>query len=137
MKKEKVTLERVYERPIKILSKQLKVTRVILIASVFLVYCGMMFYETTYNAFLVVALIPITLLIISFLLMQKRILYFGEQCLECSSAGDLYITIIKGICPKCQGDLKIIKKMSSSIIECQKNKEHTWNLDEQEGKKII
>lgn len=136
MKNEKVNLQRVYERPVKIFNKQLKVTRVILIASVFLIYCGMMYYEIDHPVFLVMGLIPLTILAICFILMKSRILYFGEQSLECSSAGDLYITVMKGTCPKCQGDLKIKKFFSKAIIECQKNKQHTWNLDEKEGKKI-
>lgn len=137
MKKEKVSIERVYEKPIKVFNKQLKVTRVLLITSVFLIYCGTMFYETDQKAFLVLGLIPVTILILGFFLIQKRILYFGEHCLECSTAGDIYITKIKGICPRCKGELRIVKKSNDSIIQCQQNSEHTWNLDEQKGKKII
>lgn len=135
-KKEKIDLQRVYEKPITVFGKQLKITRVLLIAGVFALYCGMMFFETNHKAFLILGLLPVIVLVLGFILTQKRIIYFGEYSFECSNAGDLFLTILKGTCPKCKGELKIEKKGNKSIVKCKNNSEHTWNLDEKDEKRI-
>lgn len=124
MSKDNIKFERVYEKPIKIFGKQLKIIRVILIASALIVYTGFLFYETKSITPLIFGSFGIVLLAAAILLMKKRILYIKDFNLECSSAGDVYITKLKGICPKCKGELKIKGK----FIQCCEDKNHTWDL---------
>jgi len=131
MKKEKnPTLQRVLEKPIKVFGKQLKILRVILAICAGILYTGMLFNETLSYTPLIFLILFIILLIISSLLMTRRILYFGKYNLECSSAGDVYLTQLQGICPKCKGALKIVRKNSTKKILCDKNSSHIWNLKE-------
>ncbi|AXH14728.1 hypothetical protein [Malaciobacter mytili] len=126
-KNEKVKLERVYEKAIKIFGKQLKITRVILIFSALLLYFIALYYETKNTTLIFLGIIPFAALILSIILLQKKILYFGEYSFECSNAGDVYLTKLKGNCPICKGELKIA---NSEYIQCQKNKEHKFFLYE-------
>jgi len=131
MKNDKIPkLERILEKPIKVFGKQLKIIRVILIAGAGILYTGMLFNETHSYTPLVFLILLLILLGISALLMFKRILYFGKYNLECSSAGDVYLTQLQGICPKCKGSLKIVKKDNTKKILCDKNDNHIWNLKE-------
>ena len=131
MKKEtNPKLERVLEKPIKVFGKQLKVLRVILAASVGVLYTGSLYKETLSYTPLVFCILFLIVLIISGLLMLKKILYFGKYNLECSSAGDVYITQLQGICPKCKGSLKIVKQNNTKKILCDKDNNHIWNLKE-------
>ncbi len=126
-KNEKVELKRVYEKAIKIFGKQLKIVRVILIFSVLLLYFIAMYLQTENTIFAILGIIPFTTLILSIILLQKKILYLGEYSFECSNAGDVYFTKLKGICPTCGGKLKIL---NGEYIQCQKNKEHRFFLHE-------
>jgi len=126
-KKEDIKLQRTYEKPIKIFGKQLKIMRVILIALIWMVYAGFVFYETKSITPLIFGSLGLILFILSIILMTKRILYIKDFNLECSAAGDVYITKLRGVCPKCQGELKVIKK----YIVCSKNTNHKWDLDVQ------
>lgn len=131
MKNDKIPkLQRVLEKPIKIFAKQLKIIRVILIAGAGILYTGMLFNETSSYTPLIFLILLVILLGISVLLMLKKILYFGKYNLECSSAGDVYLTQLQGICPKCKGSLKIVKKNNTKKIQCDKNDSHIWDLKE-------
>jgi len=123
-------LQRVLEKPIKVFGKQLKILRVILVMCAGALYTGMLYNETLSYTPLFFLILFIILLIISTLLMTRRILYFGKYNLECSSAGDVYLTQLQGICPKCKGALKIVRKNSTKKILCDKNSSHIWNLKE-------
>jgi len=123
-------LKRVLEKPLKVFGKQLKVIRVILIALVGIAYAGMLYNQTLSYTPLVFGSTLVLLLIISGLLMYKRILYFGKYNLECSSAGDIYLTQLQGICPKCKGELKIVRKNNTKKILCDEDLSHIWNLKE-------
>jgi len=128
-KKEDIKLQRVYEKPIKIFGKQLKIMRVILIALVTMVYTGFVFYETRSITPLLFGTFGFALFVFAILLMVKRILYIKDFNLECSVAGDVYITKLRGVCPKCKGELKIVK----NLIQCQNNSDHKWDLAVHEG----
>jgi hypothetical protein len=130
MKNENPKLERVLEKPIKVFGKQLKVLRVILAASVGVLYTGTLFNETQSLTPLIFTVMFGIVLIIAGLLMMKKILYFPTFNLECSSAGDVFITKLEGICPTCKGSLKIKTKNKVKVIQCDKDKNHTWNLKE-------
>ena len=131
MKNDKIPkLERVLEKPIKIFGKQLKIIRVMLIAGAGILYTGMLYNETSSYTPLIFLILLIILLGVSALLMLKKILYFGKYNLECSSAGDVYLTQLQGICPKCKGSLKIVKKNNTKKIQCDKNDSHIWDLKE-------
>ncbi len=134
MKKNDVSLERVFEKPIKIFGKQLKVMRVILISLVSVIYGASLFYETNSYIALAWALLSLVLLSVMALLLYKRILYFNEYCLECSPAGDLFLTKLHGHCSKCDGHLRIKKNKKTSYIQCDKDANHVWNLFENEVK---
>lgn len=126
MKKDNFNLERVYEKPIKIFGKQLKIMRVLLIGLVTMVYTGFVYYEiqTLTPAFFFC--LGLFIVANSLYLMNKKILYISDYSIECSSAGDVYLTKLEGICPKCKGKLKIIRNQ----IRCLENSEHKWNLTE-------
>ena len=131
MKKEtNPKMERVLEKPIKVFGKQLKVLRVILAASVGVLYTGSLYSETSSYTPLAFGILFLSILIIASLLMLKKILYFGKYNLECSSAGDVYLTQLQGICPKCKGSLKIVKQNNTKKILCDKDNNHIWNLKE-------
>ncbi|MFA9375013.1 MAG: hypothetical protein ACERKK_12745 [Poseidonibacter sp.] len=123
-------LERIFEKPIKIFGKQLKIMRVILIFIASILYTGMLYVEINSTISLVFSMIFTIFLIMSIILMKKRILYLGKYNLECSVAGDVYLTQLQGICPKCKGFLKISKKDGVKIIQCQTQNDHIWNLEE-------
>ncbi|WP_404320228.1 hypothetical protein [Malaciobacter canalis] len=129
-KNEKVKLIREIEKPIKIFGKQLKITRVVLILAAFLIYFVALYYETKSNTPLVLGIIPLVLLSFTLILIKNRILYIGKHNIECSNAGDLYITKLKGFCPKCQGELKVVKKLNDQFVICKNNKEHKFYLQE-------
>lgn len=132
-----VNLERVFEKPIKIFGKQLKVMRVVLISLVSILYGGSLFYETASILGLIFAIVAFVLFTIMSFLLYKRILYFGEYCLECSPAGDLFLTKLHGHCSKCDGHLRIKKNKKASFIQCNKNPKHVWNLFEHEKKEEV
>ncbi len=129
MNKENPKLERILEKPIKIFGKQLKIMRVILIFLASTLYALMMYMEGNSLFSLFFTFVFSSLFIISIILMKKKIMYFGKYNLECSSAGDVYLTILQGICPNCKGFLKIAKKDGIKIIQCQEDKTHIWNLE--------
>lgn len=129
-KNEKVKLTREIEKPIKVFGKQLKVTRVVLILVAFLIYFVALYYEIKTYTPLILGIIPLILIFFTLILIQKRILYISSYNIECSSAGDLYITKLKGNCPKCQGELKVIKKLNEQYVICKNNKEHKFYLQE-------
>lgn len=129
-KNEKVKLIREIEKPIKIFGKQLKITRVVLILAAFLIYFVALYYETKSNTPLVLGIIPLVLLSFTLILIKNRILYIGKYNIECSNAGDLYITKLKGSCPKCNGQLKVVKKLNDQFVICKNNKEHKFYLQE-------
>jgi len=124
-KKEDIKLQRVYEKPIKIFGKQLKIMRVILIALICMVYTGFVFYETRSIIPLIFGSFGLGLFILAIIVMIKKIIYIKDFNLECSAAGDVYITKLRGVCPKCKGDLKIVNR----FIVCSKNTSHKWDLD--------
>ena len=125
MNKENPKLERVVEKPIKIFGKQLKIMRVVLIFLAASLYAGMMYVELNSIISLLFTIIFSASAIVSIVLINKKIMYFGKYNLECSAAGDLYFTQLQGICPKCNGFLKVSKK----TIQCQKDQSHVWNLE--------
>lgn len=128
-KNKKVILKREIEKPIKVWGKQLKLTRVLLILSVGLIYFISLYIEIKTLTPLIIGIIPAILFIISLRLYQNRIVYFGNYSIECSNAGDLYLTKLKGNCPTCGGQLKIIKKSNTEYIQCQNNTEHKFYLE--------
>lgn len=132
--KNDVKLERVFEKPIKIFGKQLKVMRVVLISIILALYGGSLFYETSSTVGIILSILAICLLLVMSFLLYKKILYFGEYCLECSAAGDLFLTKLHGHCSKCGGHLRIKKNKKASYIQCQKDEKHIWNLFENEVK---
>ncbi|NQY52437.1 MAG: hypothetical protein HRT42_02585 [Campylobacteraceae bacterium] len=127
-----VKLERSYEKHIKVFGKSLKVLRVILIAVVGIVYTVMLANENGSYIPMAFAIFFIALLVFAIYLRQKSFIYFGEYCLEASEAGDIYLTMLHGHCPKCEGHLKLVKKRKGlgkfvTYILCDKNSTHIWN----------
>lgn len=126
MKKEKAKIDRVYEKQIKIFGKPLKLKRVMLIAIVGMLLGITGFLEIKAIFWLIFGILNAALFIGAYILQDKSILYFGEKSLECSSAGDLYITKIEGSCPKCKSKLKVLKKGHKAYIICEKDDSHIW-----------
>lgn len=133
MKKDDVQLQRIYEKPLTLFSKPVRVKKLILI-SLTGAFLGVMGYvEVKLIAWAIFSVLNMLLLIFSVLLYQKSILYFSEYCIEASSSGDMFITKLHGHCSKCNGHLKVIKKRKGlntfvSYIQCNKNSKHLWNL---------
>lgn len=133
MKKDDVQLQRVYEKPLMIFNKALRVKKLILIAITGLVVGLLGFWENAFLFWLLFALFNLSVLIFSILLFQKSILYFGEYSVEATPSGEMFITKLHGHCSKCDGHLKIIKKRKGlnrfiSYIQCDKDANHVWNL---------
>ena len=133
MKKDDVQLQRVYEKPLNIFSKPVRVKKLMLISFVGLFLGVAGFLEVALVLWIVVGLISLALLVFSVLLHQKSILYFGEYSIEASPSGDMFLTKLHGHCSKCDGHLKIVKKRKGlnkivSYIQCDKESSHRWNL---------
>ncbi|AXX92008.1 hypothetical protein CPU12_00215 [Malaciobacter molluscorum LMG 25693] len=128
-KNKKIKLKREIEKPIKVFGKQLKLTRVLLILIVGLIYFISLYFEIRTLTPLIIGIIPAILFIIALIVYQNRIIYFGNYSIECSNAGDLYLTKLKGRCPTCDGQLKIVKKFNTEYIQCQNNSEHKFYLE--------
>lgn len=133
MKKDDVEVQRVYEKPLMVFSKPVRVKKLILISLTGLFLGVLGFLEVQLIAWGVFAFLNASLLIFSVLLYQKSLLYFGEYCVEASSSGDMFITKLHGHCSKCDGHLKIVKKRKGlnsfiSYLQCSKNSNHVWNL---------
>ncbi len=125
-KKNDVRLERVYEKQIKVFGKPLKIKRLMLISMVGMLL-GISGYSEIYAiGWLIVAIIFFCLGLFSILLYSKSILYFGEDSLECSPSGDIFITKLFGQCTICLGELKIVKNSKGVFIQCQEDKNHIW-----------
>ena len=128
MKKDDVQLERIYEKPLTIFGKPMRVKKLMLIALV-MIFLGVFGYsEVNLIGWIVAAVLGVALLIFSAFLYQKSILYFGKYSLEASPSGDMFITILHGHCSKCDGHLKVVKKGKVSYIQCDKDPKHVWNL---------
>lgn len=130
MKKKKnnnAKIERVYEKPLKVFGKPVRVKRLMLIALVGMLLGVMGYLEIKALAWLIFGILNAGLFIFVFVLQEKSILYFGEKSLEVSPSGDLYITKLEGTCPTCSGKLKIAKKSSKTYIICEKNENHVWD----------
>ena len=137
MKKDDVKLERIYEKPITVFSKPLRIKKLILISIVGLLLGMVGYLEVKLYLWLVVSFVFAVILIASVLIYQRSIFYFKEYCLEVSPSGDMFITKLHGHCSKCDGHLKIIKKRKGlnkfvSYIQCDKNSQHVWNLHNNE-----
>lgn len=133
MKKDDVQLQRVYEKPLTIFSKPVRVKKLILIALTGLFLGTLGYLEVQLISWLIFAVFNFILFVFAILLYQKSIIYFGETCVEASASGDIFITKLHGHCSKCDGHLKIIKKRKGlntfvSYIQCDKNPTHVWNL---------
>lgn len=126
MKKEKAKINRSYEKQIKIFGKPLKLKRVMLISIVGILLGITGFLEIKSLVWLVFGVLNGGLFIFTYILQDKSILYFGKKSLESSSAGDLYITIIEGNCPKCNAKLRVQKKGYKAFLICEKNNSHIW-----------
>jgi hypothetical protein len=133
MKKDDVQLQRVYEKPLTVFKKPVRVKKLMLISltGIFLGTLG--YFEIQAIGWIIFATLNVILLIFSTLLYQKQILYFGETCIEASNSGDMFITKLHGHCSKCDGHLKIVKKRKGlthfiSYIQCDKDASHVWNL---------
>lgn len=139
-KKDDVQLERTYEKALTIFSKPVRVKKLILI-SLTGMFVGIIGYlEVALIFWLVLAFLFAVLFIFAALLYQKSILYFGEYSIEASPSGDMFLTKLHGHCSKCDGHLKVIKKRKGvnefvSYIQCDKNKDHVWNLYANEKQK--
>ena len=133
MKKDDVQLQRIYEKPLTIFSKPIRVKKLVLIAITSLVVSILGYLEVQLLFWLFLGGISFILLIFSSLLWQKSLLYFGEYCIEASPSGDMFLTKLHGHCSKCDGHLKVIKKRKGlnkfvEYIQCDKNPKHVWNL---------
>lgn len=133
MKKDDVQLQRVYEKPLTIFGKPVRVKKLLLISMVGIVLGIMGYMEIHAMAWAIFAGINVILFVFSALLFQKQILYFGQTCLEASNSGDMYITKLHGHCAKCDGHLRIVKKRKGlsnfvSYIQCDKDPKHVWSL---------
>lgn len=142
MKKDDVELQRTYEKPLMVFSKPVRVKKLILISITGLFLGTMGYMEVNLIAWLIFAVLNFFLLIFSFLLYQKSILYFGQYCIEASPSGDMFLTKLHGHCSKCDGHLRIVKKRKGlnnfiSYIQCDKNDSHVWNLHANENEKIV
>lgn len=134
MKKDNIKLERSYEKNIKIFGKSLKTMRIILISLVGIVYTVVLANENGSIVPMVFTFLFLILLVFTIYLKQKGFIYFGEYCLEASESGDIFVTILHGHCPKCDGHLKLVKKRKSlskyvTYIICDKNSSHIWNAN--------
>jgi len=134
MKNDDVKLERSYEKNIKIMGKSLRTSRIMLICTLGIVYTVMLFMEN--NSWIALAFTGFftALLAFTFYAKQIGIVYFGEYSLEVSASGDIFITILHGHCPKCEGHLKLHKKRKTFntfivFIKCDLNDSHIWNAD--------
>lgn len=134
MAKENVQLDRVVEKPLTIFGKPVRVKKLILIAftGIFLGIMGYM--ELQAIGWMIFGLLNLALLIFSVMLIQKTILYFGENSIECSPSGDIFLTKLHGHCPRCDGHLKLVKKRKGlneyiMYIQCDKDEKHIWNAN--------
>jgi len=125
-----VELQRVYEKPLTVFSKPIRVKKLILI-SITGMFLGVLGYiEVNLIAWIVFAIFFLALFIFALILNQKSILYFGEYSVEASPSGDMFLTKLHGHCSKCGGHLRIVKKKKVSFIQCENDKKHVWNLFE-------
>jgi len=134
MKNDEVQLERSYEKNLKIMGKSVRTSRIMLICSLGIVYTVMLFMENSSWIALAFTAFFASLFAFTFYAKQIGIIYFGEYSLEVSESGDIFITILHGHCPKCEGHLKLHKKRKSFnsfivYIKCDKNSAHIWNAD--------
>lgn len=129
MKKDNIQLKRVYEKPITIFSKPVRVKKLMLIAIVGMLLGITGYLEIKAILWIIFGILNAGLFIFSFILQEKTILYFGEKSLEVSASGDLFITKFEGSCTKCKGQLKIVKKDSKSFIVCQSDNSHIWETN--------
>ncbi len=134
MKNDDVKLERSYEKNLKIMGRSLRTSRIMLICSLGIVYTVMLFMEN--NSWIALAFTGFftALLAFTFYAKQIGIVYFGEYSLEVSASGDIFITILHGHCPKCEGHLRLHKKRKTFnsfvvFIKCNRNDSHIWNAD--------
>ena len=54
--------------------------------------------------------------------------------LESNKDGEVFLTKIAGVCPKCDGtlklvDLKVSQNSSKTFVRCSRNGDHIWNFD--------
>lgn len=126
--KDDVRLERVYEKQITVFGKPLKIKRLMLIAMMGVLLGLSGYYEIHAIGWLIFAFIFFLLGAFSILLYVKSIIYFGEKSLECTPAGDIFITKLFGQCTICLGDLKIVKNSKGTFIQCQEDKNHIWDV---------
>lgn len=129
MQKDDVKLERVYEKPITIFSKPVRVKKLMLISIVGILLGVMGYIEIKAMAWLIFTFFSIFLFIFSYFLQDRSILYFGESSIEATASGDIYLTKLHGHCSRCDGHLKIIKKDNRKYIQCDKNSEHIWTVN--------
>lgn len=130
MPENSVQLERVFEKPLNLFFIKLTVLRVILLAFLLMFFLISLYTEKDNIFILLFAILPILSIFIVVFLRKSKVIYLGNYTLECSEAGDIFITQLHGHCSKCDGHLKIKKNKKAAFIQCDKDEKHIWNLFE-------
>lgn len=137
---ETINISRSYVKPLRIFDNPVKVGWLIVsgivgflgsIASIFSSF-GQSF-SVVFILWTVVVAVLFSFGVVGFVLRQTRFFRFGRINLEANTLGEVFVTKIKGDCPRCDGTLRLIDLgpygQGQTYLQCTRNSNHRWEFD--------